>query len=380
MKADLGPCNRHGLYVRSGVTLDCGGHAIRGLGSQSKHFGIYLRGATGATVRNCEVSGFLRGIRLREAQRNRIIASRAHHNGHPTTHVGYGIDVAGGSTDNLFQDNLIHDNADEGIHIGNGGHRVTLIGNRVYDNFRENIYVLGSDRGLFKGNATWGGGANSLFLKHSAFHQLENNSFRDRTALIRGESHDNHFINNDFIKTGIHFQSYEEGGKLTHPNRNLVVGGTISGAEKCIRFSDASGNLIKGVRLSNCVPAVSSTGTKARAENTFIGITLDPKNVLLDDNSLIRVGWRLDISVKDGTGSAIAGAKVKGFDLHKNLIFEAVTDAKGVIPTQEVIEYIQSASTRTFNTPHFFHITAGQTTFIREVTADGNKEVTLSID
>jgi parallel beta-helix repeat protein len=379
MGADLGPCTQHGLYVKSGVTLDCRGRTVVGVGSRSKDFGIYLAGATGATVRNCEVTGFHRGIRLRDAHRNRIIGNHAHHNGDLIQHAGYGIDVAGGSTDNLFQENLVHDSADEGIHVGTGGHGNSFIGNKSYDNFRENIYLLRSDRGLYRGNTTWGGRANSLFVKHSSFNRFENNTLRDRPVLLRGESHDNQFIANEFINAGIHFQLFEEAGKVTRPTANLVTGGTIGRVEKCIRFSGASGNRIKDVVLNQCVLAVESTGANSRAENTFTGVTFNPKEISLDQNSLIRVGWRLDVSVKDGKGAAVTGAKVQGFDLHKNLIFEAVTDAKGVIPTQEVIEYVQSASTRVFNTPHQFHVTTGEATAVREVTVDGSQTLTITV-
>jgi parallel beta-helix repeat protein len=379
MTADLGPCPGQGVYVASGVTLDCRDRIIRGSGGQVEQFGINLaRGTTGATVRNCEVTGFLRGIRLQSAHHNRLIGNHVHHNGNVTSHIGYGIDVAGGSTVNLLQGNHVHDNADEGIHIGTGSHRNTLIGNHVYANFRENIYLLRSDGGVFQNNITYGG-SNSLFLKHAAFNRFETNTFRDRVVAIRGDSHDNQFMNNDFIGAGLHFQAYKEGTTLTRPTRNGVVGGSLVGAKPCVRFSGGSGNLIKGVWLAKCAGGVPSAGAGASVENTFIGVALNPGALSLDRHSRVHVGWQLDASVQDANGSAVAGARVKGFDVYNNLIFDAVTAEDGKIPTQDVIQYSQDGPSRTSYTPHTLWVTAMQRTAMQKVAIDSNKTLKLSI-
>lgn len=379
MTTDLGPCPRHGLSVAGGVTLDCRHYVIRGPGTPSQHYGVSLSGDTsGATVKNCEVTGFRHGIRLRGVHRNRILDNNVHHNGDTIAHSGYGIDVAAGSTDNLFQGNHIHHNADEGIHIGTGSHRNMLIGNQVYDNFRENIYVLGAERGVFKENLTQGRG-NSLYLKHAALHRFENNTFRDRTAVIRGDSHDNQFIGNDFVNTGVHFEALKEEAALTHPTKNLVSGGKIAGAQHCLRFTGASGNLIQDTQLSGCSVGVSSTAAGAGVENTLIGVTLHPREISLDDKSLLRIGWHLAVSVKDAGGSAIGGARVRCFDVHKNLVFDASTAPDGKIPTQDVIQYTQNGPTRTSHTPHTLHVTATRATAIQEVSIDSHKAVTVTM-
>lgn len=378
MSAPLGPCPGHGLYVAGGVTLDCGSHAIHGPGGHAKDFGVYLaKGTTGATVKNCEVSGFLRGIRLQAAHHNRLLDNHVHGNGDLTSHTGYGIDVAG-STDNLLQGNRVHDNADEGIHIGTGSHRNTLIGNVVYANFRENIYLLRSDWGVFQHNTTYGG-SNSLFVKHSAFNRFERNAFRDRTAAIRGDSHDNHFVNNDFLNAGLHFQAYKEGATVSRPTRNAVVGGSIVGASPCVRFSNAFGNLIKGVLLSKCAGDVASGGAGVPVENTFIGVALSQGNFSLDAYSQVRVGWQLDVSVKGANGAAVGGARVQGFDAQKNLVFDTATAPNGAIPTQDLIQFSQNRLTRTYHTPYTLQVTADQLTARQKVAVDTNKVVTISV-
>lgn len=379
MTADLGPCPEHGLYIASDVTLDCQSHGIRGLGGRTEQFGIYLvRDTTRATVKNCEVTGFLHGVRLRSAHRNRLVDNHVHHNGDVGRHTGYGVDIAGGSTANVLQGNRVHDNADEGIHVGTGSHQNTLISNHVYANFRENIYVLRSDGGMFQHNTT-DGGVNSLFLKHATFNRFENNTFRDRPALIRGDSHDNQFVNNDFINAEVHFQVFKEGVVLTRPTRNVVAGGTIVGAKLCVRFSGALGNLVKGVRLSRCATEVASTADGTSIENTVIGVALKRGSVSLDERSRLRVGWQLDVSVKDANGSPVGDARVQGVDVHKNSVFEVTTGPDGQIPTQEVIQYSQGGVALTYDTPHTLQVTANLMTTSQKVTIDTNKAVALTI-
>jgi parallel beta-helix repeat protein len=367
------------LYVASGVILDCGGHAVRGSGGREEQFGIYLaRGASGATVKNCEVSGFLRGIRLQSAHHNRLLDNIVHHNGNAASHMGYGIDIAGGSTANTLQGNRVHDNADEGIHVGTGSHWNRLIDNHVYANFRENIYVLQADRGVFQRNTTLGG-RNSLFLKHSTFNRFESNSFRERPAVIRGDSHDNQFVNNDFIGAELHFQAFQEGARLTRPTRNRIDGGTIVEARPCVRFSGAFGNILKGVELSRCATAIASTGEGTAIENTVIGIGLKPSALSLDGRSRLLVGWQLHVAVQAASGSAVGGAYVQGFDVRNTLVFEAVTAATGHLPVQEVIAYSQAGNGLTEHTPHTLQVTAQQRTVRQKVRLDADTTVTLSM-
>jgi parallel beta-helix repeat protein len=380
LTADLGPCDKRGLRLTSGVTLDCRDHAIIGSGSQSAQIGISLSTkTTGATVQHCQVSGFRQGIRLREAHNNRVLRNTVHHNGDTTTHVGYGIDVARRSTENLFEGNRIHNNADEGIHIGAGSHRNTLIGNQVYDNFRENIYLLRADHVVLKNNTTHGGGANSLYLKHAAFCEIADNTFRDRSALVRGDAHDNRFTNNDFVKAGLRFQAYKEKGLWSHPRNNVVAGGKIVEAQQCLQFSDASDTVIQGTLLSRCGTAVTSTAASASANNTLIGIAVEPEALSLDEQSRVQVGWPFNVTVKNANGAAVAGAQVKAFDAQKKLVFEAVTVADGSIPSQEVIAYTQRGTTKTLLTPYTVQVTAGQATVTQEVTVENNVSLIVAL-
>ena len=264
MTANLGPCSGHGLSLASGITLDGNGHRISGPANGSDFYGVYLRGTIGGTVKNIVVTGFRHGIRLRDAHGNQILDSETFQNGDFNSHVGYGIDITLASTNNTFQGNLIHDNADEGVHfsVGSGGN--TFVGNSVYNNYLENIYLLQADNNTLAGNTIWGG-QNTLYVKDSSFNVIEGNTLRDRTLMIRGDSHDNELRNNTFTGAGVHFQVYTSDPPYRYPHDNTLIGGSITGASTCIRFRSSWANMITDTALSSCGTDIGSNGDQAQS-------------------------------------------------------------------------------------------------------------------
>lgn len=378
LPSDLGPCRARGLAVTSHVTLDCAGHAIRGSGEQSRDFGIALAdGVSGATIKHCEISGFLRGIRLRVANKNVITHNNIHHNGNFTRSVGYGIDVAGGQ-ENLFQSNFIHHNADEGVHVGTGSHGNLFLENRIEGSGRENVYFLRADRGVLQKNQIRGGGSNSVFVKHSSFLRLEQNVLHDKPTTFRGDAHDNLLIDNTFIRAGIFFQAYEENGVVSSPTKNEVRGGTMSAAKECVKFANASGNIVRDLSLESCTKSIVAENGVGKAENTAIGVAFRPETVFLESSTVLHVGWRLSLSVQDESGAPVVGARVRGVDQQKHLVFDAETTADGKIPSLDVIAYRRNGATKIMQTPHSISVSWGQKSFTREVKVSENQNLTIS--
>jgi parallel beta-helix repeat protein len=377
MPADLGPCGGHGLYVASGVTLDGGGRRISGAANGSDVYGVYLHGTTGGTVKNLVITGFRHGIRLRDAHGNQILNSETFQNGNFSSHVGYGIDVALGSSNNTFRGNSIHDNADEGIHFGSGSQGNTFTGNTVYNNTAENIYLLASHYNTLANNTTRGG-VNSLYVKDSSFNVIEGNTFRDRMLLVRGDSHDNELTGNQLIGTGIHFQVYTSATPYRHPYDNTVIGGSITGASNCLRFSSSWGNVVLDTALSSCSTSIASTGDYAQSRNTLTGVSFDASKVALDSNALVDVEWHLDVHVQNASGTPLGSARIRAFDKTNTLLFDVLTDASGDIKTQDVLEYTKKGSTQTFYTPLVLETTkTGYASDTRQLSLTGTRSLTL---
>jgi parallel beta-helix repeat protein len=357
MTADLGPCPGHGLYVRSNVTLDCGGFAIVGLGDGSEQYGIYLDGdtgaeVTGATVKGCEITGFQRGIRLRAAEQSTILDSYTHGNGDFGSHVGYGIDVTLGSKNNLLQDNIIAGNADEGIHFASDTGPNQFVGNVLFDNYREQIYVLASDGNTFIGNTTYGAGSNSLYLKDSNNNYLEGNTFKDRTTKVIGASSDNTFVNNTFVNSALQFSVYSATPDRI-PSNNTVAGGSMNNTGTCLRFTSTWGNVVSDLTLQSCGTQVMSESTTAEpSSNAVVSTALTSSKLSVDTASTLSVAWWLSVHVQDAAGAAIAGARVQALDAGGNLVFDLLTDASGNLPAQSLQEYVRTGSASDDKTPH----------------------------
>lgn len=382
MTDDLGPCPGHGLVVRSNVTLDCGGFGLVGLGNGSEQYGVYLNGDTGAEVRGarvlrCDISGFLRGVRLRSAEGNKVLDNLIHDNGDVTRHVGYGIDLAAGAKNNLLRGNAITSNGDEGIHFGSGSGDNDFIDNAVFDNYREQIYLLASHGNRLIGNTSYGSGSNSLYLKDSDDNHLENNTFRDRTARVTGDAKGNAFLNNSFVGATLQFRVYEASPNRI-PANNSVVGGSMTSGATCLRFTSSSGNVVSDVLLSGCGTQILSEGTPAHpSSNTIVGMTLTPSKVSVDVDSTLSVGWWLDATVESSGGVPLAGARIRALDLLGGTAFDLVTDANGDVPNQVLLQYVRIGPVTIPRTPHVLTTTKDGSTDVRTVLALGDLDIAV---
>jgi len=341
---NLGPCSGHGLVVKSNVVLDCRGLQITGLGGTTEQYGVSLSGkpgaeVSGATVKGCRISRFHRGIRLHAASNSLIADNTATDNGDQRNHVGYGIDVSGGSHNNVLENNQVHGNADEGIHIGTGSYKNRFTGNTSADNYRENLYLLLANGNVFVRNTLGPGGVNSLYLKDSSENLFEGNTFRGNTARIVGDARDNQFINNTFSGAGLHFQPYK--GTARVPTNNRVTGGAITNTRECVRFTSSRGNIVEDTELA-CRTAVRSESPSGPSDNILIGAL--SAALSLDEGSTLSRGRRLTVHVKDAAGAPVAGAKVQGRDASGTSLWEAETDAEGNTPPQVFVTEARAGS------------------------------------
>ena len=163
LSADLDCPSGHGALLAGGATLDCAGHTIRGGGGLGQ-YGVYLRDAGGATVRNCILEGFEVGIRLRGATDAVVEGNTTRLN------LRYGIEVTQGSTRARVSENHVLANGDEGIHVSgpdglDAGHEIAQ--NLVEANRLEGIYLLGSDANTVRANTLRDQGAGGVRIKDS---------------------------------------------------------------------------------------------------------------------------------------------------------------------------------------------------------------------
>jgi hypothetical protein len=143
-------------------------------------------------------------VRFNAAFFNVLKKSTVAFNGDTTAHTGYGVDFAGGSSQNLVKLSTVYGNADEGIHFGSGAVENTVSTCEVCGNFRESLYVLdGRDHVIqdtTAGHDCYGqvSGGNSLYLKDSVHTYLLRNTFNKVQVHVTGDARGTLFLTNIF--------------------------------------------------------------------------------------------------------------------------------------------------------------------------------------
>ena len=245
------------------------GLGLRWLRPDWRGTGLILDRTEGAEVRNCMVSGFRNGIRVRGGSSNRIEDNEVIDNSR------YGMDLSLRTTGNWIEGNLISASGDEGVHIGSGSDLNFLLFNDVENSGAENIYLLDVRHIFLIGNNLSGSGSAAIYMKHAQKSLLLLNSIEDRVLQVRGASHDNAFVLNHLSGAGYVFEAYEETRNRPRvalgweaPTRNRIIGGSIEKAGTCVRFSGASGNRVEGVAAADCdLSRSASRGSMPASDN-----------------------------------------------------------------------------------------------------------------
>ena len=272
LSRDLGPCPSVGLRVASGAVLDCDGHSITGTGPDSALYGVLFDAATGAEVRNCRVSGFRRGIRLRGGTGNHLLGNELQGN-------VYGVEVAGATdagpaNDHRIENNLVRDSVDEGIHLGTGSSGIQVVGNTIRASAYENLYFLNASSCSAEANVLEASGAAALYVKHSTGNRFARNVVRDKLVHVRGGSSGNVFDANLLDGVGFFFQAYLEPEGWLHPHDNLVQRGEVTTAGTCFRFAGAYDNRVDGTVVGDCIVVENATLGGVASTNNVVNVIL----------------------------------------------------------------------------------------------------------
>jgi parallel beta-helix repeat protein len=231
----------HGLVLKGGSALNCGGHRITGA-RQLGQYGIYVRDGANAVVWNCVVEGFEVGIRLRGATGAAVRDSIVRDN------LRYGIEVTNGSTSALVQSNWIHSNGDEGIHLSgpddqDAGHEI--LDNTIEGNVAEGIYLLRSHGSVIRGNVIRDHGAAGIYVKGSARNAIDANTLiNDPLQLVYG-SQQNILTDNVIVGHQIRFKEASLNSVY-----NLTVRSDGARPDVAYDFMSASDNLVADSRTT----------------------------------------------------------------------------------------------------------------------------------
>jgi hypothetical protein len=304
---DLGPCPHGGLRISRPVVLDGNGHLLRGSGARGS-FGVQIGASgSGAHVRNLAVTGFERGFHLAKTELVHLEKVAAHDNGDRAARVGYGIDLATGSSRNVLERVQVFGNADEGIHVGSGAHENRIVDSEVYDNSRENVYFLRNHGNVLARSrlVSRDPRSASVYIKHAARTLLEGNRIEGAPIHLRGATRDTQLIDNVLSDADVVLQRYtDKDPKLGTgaPATTLLRGGRISAAAVCVRVEGATATTIDKVELA-CPQQLSlEGGGSVLAVATRVGA------VHCAGEGRLERARHVDVRLVDAAGKPVAGA------------------------------------------------------------------------
>jgi parallel beta-helix repeat protein len=265
LTSNLGVCQETGLFVASGSLLDCDHHTITGRGQEA---GVLFDNANGAEVRNCSITNFQIGVRVKGGQGNAIVGNAI------LDSEKYGIDLADAAAGVRIESNTIRDSGDEGIHVGTGASDNVILGNQFVHSKEENVYLLGASGTRVIGNVMVDAGGAGIFIKHSTNSYVADNIVFDNPIQVRGGSRDNVLEDNALRRfgSGYVFEALLENNTLTYPHNNQVTAGTVFNAEICVDLKGAYDNLVQGLTVGACLAAVR--------EVPFVGLEPPFRNVV----------------------------------------------------------------------------------------------------
>jgi len=353
---DLGPCRERGLRVRNAVVLDGGGHLIRGSGLPGS-FGVQVDAkGSGARIVDLGVTGFERGFRLVKAERVRLEGIAAHDNGDRKTRVGYGIDLAGGSSRNVLERVQVFRNADEGIHVGSAAHENQIVDSEVYDNSRENVYFLRNHGNVLARSRLSGSGSAAVYIKHAARTVLEGNRIEGAVVHLRGTSHDTSLIDNVLVDGGIVLQRYKDKDPhigLAAPSATLVRGGRIASKSACVRVEGATATTLEKVELA-CPQQVSLDG-----DGTVTAVATKVASVrCAAGTGRLERARHVDFRLLDAAGKPVAGGELRLGERHEAI---GMTNAQGIYSGLVVESVVRCPGGKEEATPEVIVGGAGRT-------------------
>jgi len=252
----------------SGITLDCDHHIISGTGGGR---GILLRnGRTEITVRNCEVSGFERGIaQVRNGGGHTIIGNDVHG---IISGRGRGIIIQRTILGSTIEKNYVHDMRGDAINLAGSSDNI------VFDNRIENItpsFEGGTrSRGIVIGGPFRGSpGDRNRVEKNVISTSLEPALFR--VFFPSGE------FTTDFFSVTRTAAIRNFGG-----NGNEFIGNTVSGSYVGIHIASGSQNatLTGNTLLNNKFNLIIEISIAVEGGNTvtnrFLGYNIDATNTV----------------------------------------------------------------------------------------------------
>jgi len=227
MTEDLTGCAGDGLIIGAGsIILDCAGYKIDGDDSGGGN-GVDIDNEAwdGVTIKNCNITDFLFGIYVNDADDTVIVFNNL------SSNINTGLKLDSASTSNIVGNNTIYENVGDGMYVFTSNSNI-IENNTVLRHTGVNgdgIQLDGSNINVVKNN-TFGSNYNGIVLFNSDSNIIGNNTINGSVEdgmYIYGGSSSNTIGNNTVIGDGL----ADDGMYITGAGTitNTIHNNTVSG-------------------------------------------------------------------------------------------------------------------------------------------------------
>jgi len=281
-------------FAANGITLDGNGHSITGPGTEqtTNNIGVIVRGTTGVTVKNINISEFGQGISVIASDTSLI------NNSITNTHTGISVSSSCGVT---LIGNNVNSNTYHGMQIGYST-GVTVTGNTANDNGDGGITIQDSPGSVLTGNTALSdkpGGRGISINNNSHDSFLIENTVSGNEAISLFRSNGNTLINNTVESCSNCNRLYSigvTGIMIWESNGNTISKNNVDSTHLWgIYLKDSNDNTITGNVISNHKKEIASNAMALQIinsdNNTFNYNTISnnerPYTITLSSNNMI---------------------------------------------------------------------------------------------
>jgi parallel beta-helix repeat protein len=289
----------------------------------SANTGIYIINGLNSTISENVISNTQEGITIVNVDTSEIL------NNSITNSTSQGIEVYGGSENNIIANNTITISPYGGIYFYDtgGSPNNNLVTNNTIYNTTEGIYLESSTN-------------TRLTLNNVTLNNMSGINLNQSTGTII----DSNIIQNN--SAGIMFSWYSSfsGTEIN----NILANNTLTANNITFAFNNSNTTM-----FNTTMPYAINYNISAGIRSNVIFENVTHSAVNVTDTSFFNSTWYMDVTVLDGDSlSVISGATVTATDTNGVTRMTSSTGASGMIATEIVSEYEERSTGRTTFSPY----------------------------